>query len=138
MELLLNITWLVVSGTLGLLLVASRRRCEAVSGKCTYSRGTAWISYAILIALLLPAISMTDDLMAMVAPTDGEQIARRYEATSGGPHHAKLQVAMLPVVRDGFRNPLAVIGNLEVLSAFRAFSFLPPQHIQGRAPPTVA
>ena len=138
MELLLNLTWLVVSGALGLLLVASRRSGEAVSGKHTYSRGTAWISYAILIALLLPAISMTDDLMAMVAPTDGEQIARRYEATAGVPQHAKLQVAMLPVVPGGFHTPLVVLGNLEVLSAFDAFSPLLPQHTPGRAPPVVA
>jgi hypothetical protein len=91
-----------------------------------------------LIALLLPAISMTDDLMAMVAPTDGEQIARRYEAIPAGPHHAKLQVAMLPFVPGAFRTPLAVVGNSEVLSVFRAFSPLPPQHTQGRAPPAIA
>lgn len=97
-----------------------------------------WLSYAVLIALLLPAISMTDDLMAMVAPTDGEQIARRYEAMPASPHHAKLQVAMVPVVRNVFRSPLVVIGNLEVIPTSDAFSLLPPLQTQGRAPPVAA
>lgn len=135
MELLLNLTWLTVSVALGVLLIASRGKSEAMSGRCTYTRSTAWISYLILIALLLPAISMTDDLMAKVAPTDNEQVVRRHEVSVGGQHHAEIHITFLCTVHDAPSVLLRCIGNLEILPALRAF--IPPlrQQLQDRAPP---
>ena len=137
MELLLNLTWLVIASALGVLLFASRTKCESMSGKCVYTRSSAWMCYLILIALLLPAISMTDDMMAMVAPTDGEQIARRYEVSAGGQHHAGLHVALFQVVRDGPHAALAFLGNLETIPSLDVFAFSPRQLPQDRAPPSV-
>jgi hypothetical protein len=138
MELLLNLTWLAVSIALGALLWASRSESEAMSGRCLHPRATAWVGYVILIALLLPAISMTDDLMAMVAPTDGEQIARRYDAPLGGQHPAGLHITLFQVARYTLPAPLAF---LEILKPAVAQDFLgsPIRQLpQDRAPPAVA
>jgi hypothetical protein len=105
---------------------------------CASTRSTAWMCYLVLIALLLPAISMTDDMMAMVAPADGEQIARRYEVSAGGQRHVDLHVALFYIVRDGSHVPLVCIGAPEAIPALRAFCFSPRQHMQGRAPPVTA
>ena len=135
MELLLNLTWLAVSVALGVLLIAFRSKSEAMSGRCTYARSSAWISYLILIALLLPAISMTEDLMAMVAAADGEQIVRRDEVSVGGQHHAEIHITFLCTMHDASTVLLCCIGNLEILPALQAF--YPPhrQQLQDRAPP---
>jgi hypothetical protein len=137
-ELLLNLTWLALSIALGVLLVASRSKHEAASGRCVHTRSTAWISYLVLIALLLPAISMTDDLMAMVAPADGEQITRRYDATAVGHHPVHFHVDLFHVVRDPSISPLSCIENLKSTPAFQSF-FPPPRRLaRGRAPPAFA
>ncbi len=138
MELLLNLTWLSLSVSLGVLLLASRSRCKAMFGKCAYTRSTAWISYGILVALLLPAISMTDDLMAMVAPSDGEQIMRRYEASATAYHHHAVIDAVFHNGRDGSAVPLVCTGRLETLPAFRLFAHPPVRQTPGRAPPAAA
>ncbi len=138
MELLLNLTWLAISATLGVLLLASRPGCEVVSGKCAYARSTAWLSYFILIALLLPAISMTDDMMAMVAPADGEQIARRYEVSAGGQRNVDFHVALFCVVPDVSYMRLVCIGVQEVIPSSRAFCLSTRQHTRDRAPPVAA
>jgi hypothetical protein len=78
-ELALNLVWLLISAGLGLQLLAARRKSVPASG---HSRPgwTLWTGYLVLVALLLPAISMSDDLLAMRAPAEGEQIVRRYDA----------------------------------------------------------
>ncbi len=138
MELLLNLTWLTLSVALGVLLVASRSRCKAMFGQCAYTRSTAWISYVILIALLLPAISMTDDLVAMVAPSDGEQILRRYEASVTGYHHHAIIGALFHAGRDGSAVPLVCTGRLETTPTFHLFTLPPVRQTRGRAPPAIA
>jgi hypothetical protein len=142
MELLLNLTWLTIAAVLGVLLLASRSRCQSrcktASAEYTSTRSTAWLCYLILIALLLPAISMTDDMMAMVAPTDGEQIARRYEVSGGGQHHADFHVALFYFVRDFSQVPLVCIGVLETSPEFRSHYSSPRQDTQGRAPPVIS
>lgn len=138
MELLLNLMWLALATALGGLLLVSRGRCEVTSEKCLHTRTTAWICYAVLIALLLPAISMTDDRMAMVAPSDGEQIVRRYETSPSGPHHTSLHGAILHTSRDGLHSPLVWIENLEPAPALHFICSLPPRHMKGRAPPASA
>lgn len=138
MELLLNLTWLVLSVFLGLLLVASRSRGEAASEKCSYKKSTAWVAYVILIALLLPAISMTDDLMAMAAPSDGEQIARRYDGPIFVQHPPAIMGAVCHPARDHSVDPLVCIDRVVALAAVRVSTLLPVRRAQGRAPPTVA
>ena len=136
MELLLNLIWLMIASALGVLLLTSRTKSEAMFGKCVYTRSSAWVCYAVLIALLLPAISMTDDMMAMVAPTDGEQIVRRYEVSVGGQHHAGLHVALFALARDRSHSPLAFLGNVETVPSFDVFAISPRQILQDRAPPS--
>lgn len=136
MELLLNLIWLMIASALGVLVLASRTKSEAMFGKCVHTRSSAWVCYAILIALLLPAISMTDDMMAMVAPSDGEQIVRRYELSVGGQHHADLHVALFPILRDRPHSPLAFLANVETIPSFDVFTISPRQILQGRAPPS--
>jgi hypothetical protein len=93
MELFLNLTWLAVTTLLFALLISSRHGTKRAPGKWTHSHATAWMSCLVLAALLLPAISMTDDLMAMAARADGEQVARRFE-TSARHHSAVLYCAL--------------------------------------------
>lgn len=138
MELLLNLTWLTVSVALGVLLIASRSKSDAMSGRCIYTRSTAWISYLILIALLLPAISMTDDLMAKVAPADSEQVLRRHEVSVGGQHHAEIHITFLCTMHDASTVLLRCIDNLEILPAHHTFYPPPLQHTRDRAPPLTA
>ncbi len=138
MELLLNLTWLFIASVLGVLLLASRSKREAVSEKCVYTRSTAWICYVILIALLLPAISMTDDLMAMVAPMDGEQIMRRYEVSAAVQHHPRFHIAIVQMARHAWDVPLAITANLESIPGLKAFVPPPRRLAQDRAPPAIA
>ncbi len=138
MELLLNLMWLTLAAALGGLLLVSRSRCEAASQNCLHTRTTAWICYAVLIALLLPAISMTDDLMAMVVPSDGEQITRRYEACPSGPQHANLHEAILHTSRNGLHTPPVWIENLDPTPALHTICSQLPRHTQDRAPPAIA
>ena len=138
MELLLNLTWLLVSAVLGVLLLTTRSKYQAPSQKLTYTRATAWISYLVLIALLLPAISMTDDLTAMVAPTDGEQIVRRYEVPAGAQPYANLHTVLFRTVRDAIWVAPVYSDGLEILPPFHVFRTLPRRFSQDRAPPFVA
>lgn len=135
MELLLNLTWLVVSASLGALLLASRRQCEAAQQDSFHSRSIAWISYFVLIALLLPVISMTDDRMAMVASSDGERITRRYQTHVSGRPHQQIPVSFVRVMREGAVAPRLLIGNLEVSAAAVVLPSAITERRQGRAPP---
>jgi hypothetical protein len=138
MELLLNTTWLVISVALIALLLASRSRCVDKYKSTIHSRSTAWISLLVLIALLLPAISMTDDLMAMVTPTDGEQILRRYDSCAGSPQPAHLHLTILHVARNVCYSPLTVIGEIESAPALQMNCAPHPRYTQDRAPPATA
>ncbi len=135
MELLLNLSWLAASAILGILLLESRGRRKAVSAQYIHSHSAAWISYLILVAMLLPVISMTDDLQAMVTPTDGEQIARRYEAPVPSHFPVHLHGAVFFPVRSGSFAPVPDA------SPFEADLYLCPsdrfsrQTTQDRAPP---
>lgn len=138
MELLLNLTWLAVSVILGTLLIVSRSKRDAASGSWTYSRSTAWIAYAVLIALLLPAISMTDDLMAMATPSDGEQVVRRYESLTACQLHPGTPCAIFHVVRDHFPSPLACIERMRLVPDLTIPTIPLTRYTRDRAPPATA
>ncbi|MGH9616292.1 MAG: hypothetical protein ACRD28_06075 [Acidobacteriaceae bacterium] len=89
----------------------------------------------ILIAMLLPVISMTDDLQAMVTPTDGEQIVRRFEVSANGHFHLHLHPTMSLPVRNSSFAPLPDAGPLGPVQDFYPSYRLHRQTIQGRAPP---
>lgn len=73
MELLLNFLWL----SLSLLLVVTWIRAAKL-GHTNYT-WTAFVALGLLLVLLLPVISMTDDLVAMENPTEIEHVVRRSE-----------------------------------------------------------
>lgn len=138
MELLLNLLWLATSGVLGVLLLNSRGRRGVASEDYVHSHSAAWISYLVLIAMLFPAISMTDDIQAMLAPTDGEQIVRRIE--SAVPSHSPVHVhrTVFLQVRSVWLAPVIEAGSPEAVRDFYpSYSWL-QQTTQGRAPPDAA
>ena len=74
-ELFLNSVWLSVSVFLVILCLRSFR-----NGHTKLPWSTV-IALCLLLVLLFPVISMTDDLVAMTAPADAEQMLRRYDAS---------------------------------------------------------
>jgi hypothetical protein len=72
-ELLLNFLWLSVSVALILFWVRATLRGE------TEVNLTAVVAIVLLLALLLPVISITDDLIASDSPTESEHLVRRVE-----------------------------------------------------------
>jgi competence protein ComGC len=72
-ELFLNLLWCVFS----LLLVVHWTR--AASLRRNWKTGKAFVALLLLILLLLPVISVTDDLVTMTSPTEDEHIVRRGE-----------------------------------------------------------
>jgi hypothetical protein len=75
-ELFLNLVWLFVS----LLLIFGWGHA-IVRGKCAREKWVSAVALVLLVVLLFPVISMTDDLVAMAAPDEGEHAVRRAEAT---------------------------------------------------------
>ncbi|MCU1225560.1 MAG: hypothetical protein JWQ42_3653 [Edaphobacter sp.] len=75
MELFLNSVWLSVSVFLVILCLRSFRNGHT---KLTWS---TVIALCLLLVLLFPVISMTDDLVAMTTPADAEHMFRRYDAS---------------------------------------------------------
>ena len=72
MELFLNIVWLSVSIVLVILCVHSIRHERT---KLSWS---AAVALCLLLVLLFPVISMTDDLQAMTATVEVEHVLRRH------------------------------------------------------------
>jgi hypothetical protein len=89
-ELFLNLAWVATSVFLVIAWIWSIREGH------TQFAWTTLIALVVLIVILFPAISMTDDLIAMSAPAEGEHMIRRSEA---------------PLV------PVAVLGLLGALAA---------------------
>lgn len=134
-ELVLNLAWLTISVGLGAAFLLSRSRRKGSPVKCTYGRSTAWIAYLLLVAFLLPAISMTDDLMAMTAPADGEQVVRRYEATTVGHFPVVLHVANFLGVSSEVPAPAFVTVGTVVLPTIPTTYLIFSKLKSSRAPP---
>jgi len=90
METILNLAWVLLAGVLVCLWVRNAPRC-----------GASWqmqvVSLAILILILFPVISVTDDLQAAQNPADVETYVRRGHS-SGSQHALFPVVAALPPV----------------------------------------
>ena len=135
MELILNLLWLAASVSLGVVLVRSRSRRHLTSKDCIHSQSTVWVSYLVLIAMLLPVISMTDDLQAMVTPADSEQIVRRFEAAI--PSHAPVHLHPTVFLQVGsvWLAPVVEARRLDAVRDFNPSYIWHRQTTQGRAPP---
>ena len=95
MELFLNFIWLSVSLALIVTWVKAVRRGDT---KCSW---TVFLALVLLVVLLLPVISMTDDLVAMANPTELEHTVRRSDlslAQSIQDIAALLDVGMLAIL----------------------------------------
>lgn len=138
MELLLNLLWLAASASLGVLLLNSRGWRVAAPEDRIHPHSAAWISYLILVAMLLPVISMTDDMQAMVTSRDSEQIVRRMEASSPGHSPVHLHGTVFLHVRSVSLAPVFEARPLEAVRDFYSSYCCHWQTTQGRAPPAIA
>jgi hypothetical protein len=85
--------------------------------------------------MLLPVISMTDDLRAMVTPADGEQIVRRFEAAVTSHASVDLHPTMFLQVGNGWLAPVIEGRPLEAVRNFYPSYSWHQRTTQGRAPP---
>jgi hypothetical protein len=91
MELILNLAWLVLSTVLVLGYAAFAR--SALRSR----RWTVVVALVVLILVLLPAISMTDDIAAINNPAETDHMFRRHEAPL--PVHTDVAgVAIVPLL----------------------------------------
>ena len=88
MELILNLVWALLA-TLMLWLWMRHAPCVCLS------RRTQLVALAMLILILLPVISVTDDLQALQNPAELDCCARRHHAVSC-PHSIFPAAATLP------------------------------------------
>jgi hypothetical protein len=137
-ELLFNLLWLAASASLGIGLLYSRGRRRVASEGVIHSHSAAWVSYLILIAMLLPVISMTDDMQAMVTSTDGEQIVRRIESAVPGHSPVHFHRTVFLQTRSVWLAPVFESRPLESVRNFHPSYCWHRQTTQGRAPPAVA
>lgn len=75
MELFFNLLWLALSGVLlGVWLV---RRDRWADDSLRSTVGVQLVALALLIVVLLPVVSLTDDLQARTMPAESEHLLRR-------------------------------------------------------------
>jgi hypothetical protein len=90
-ELFLNLAWFSVSVWLFARWIGAVRRR---GGKIEW---TAIIALALLVVLLLPAISLTDDLMAMHSPAEAQRALPRHQ-TGLPPVHSAVLLDIAPLL----------------------------------------
>jgi hypothetical protein len=88
LEVLFNLLWLALSGSLVGLWLWSQRRWAYEPLRV--STRMQIMALAILIVILLPVVSLTDDLQACTAPAEVEHLIRRgdLQAHADSPLHA--------------------------------------------------
>jgi hypothetical protein len=128
MELLLNIAW----AFLAIVMVGLWLR---FSPRDTPNRGIQLVALAVLLFILLPAISMTDDLLAAQNPAEIDCCLRRDHESSAHPCDF-LMVAALPLLL--FSGLAAGIQYSTVPGIVAPLSSDPPAlaSIQNRPPPS--
>ena len=87
MEVFLNCTWALVA----LLLIEMRRRMET---RTSTHRRNSLVALAMLLVILFPVISVTDDLWSIQYPAETDTALRRNHLDAGG--HSPLTVFALP------------------------------------------
>jgi hypothetical protein len=93
-EIVLNCLWLL----LGLSLIAGWSAHACRSNTCAnetlrLSRGLQFTALLLLIVLLLPVISVSDDIAMCTAPGDAERALRLHDPLHGSPLSAALEPA---------------------------------------------
>lgn len=94
MELLLNLVWLLISAAIFAGLALSLRRERQRGFEEHASPYLRYISALVLVFILLPVISMTDDLHAMPMMAEGERAVRAQAADTSQQQH-KMRVPVL-------------------------------------------
>jgi hypothetical protein len=126
-EIFLNLAWAVLAVT----LVALWLRTGSTTGQ---SRRSQIIAIAVLIAILFPVISVSDDLMAAQNPAETDNCQRRDHLVSGGAHALLATATEPPPILTG-----VVFGFLQYVSpgqfAPRAADLPALTSISNRPPP---
>lgn len=136
MELIFNLLWLTLSLALILWWVIGQRRGSRESRG--YSRRMQIVALVILIVVLLPVVSLTDDLRTGATPAEAEHFARRVDLQINPDTHLhSLSVAIFAVVA------LEQASRLQTLSYLRpaAETKAPSAHhvrVSGNRPPPFA
>jgi hypothetical protein len=131
LELLLNLVWVLVSAGIFFLVAAPS---HPQSRYRRYSSLTRCVAALVLTFLLLPVISMTDDLHAMPAMADGERAAKPSIATVQALAPVNLLFAQL--ARAFFHRP-RVLGFFETEKVFHPeIAWISTRH-SNRAPPAL-
>jgi hypothetical protein len=102
-ELLFNLLWVVLStGLIGLWLVSRHRWGDSMPRPNGHMQIAA---LAILIVVLLPVVSLTDDLLACTAPAEIEHLVRRHllDHVDSSLESAATLAAALVSSQDAFR-----------------------------------
>ena len=128
MELFFNVAWLVVAGVLVTLWLRGDRRGNA-------ERRAQLIAMAVLIAILLPVISVSDDLQAIQNASEADNYLRRDHLVPSNPSPVQPMLAVvLPAMSAGLG-----FGFLRFIAP-SLLSVLEPEHpeiagIDNRPPP---
>jgi hypothetical protein len=93
-EALFNLLWLALSGVLAAcwLFSLERRKKKKKRG---YAMHVQVVALAMLIFVLLPAVSLTDDLQTYTAPAESEHLSRRADllaSPDSAPQHAAILI----------------------------------------------
>ena len=137
MELLLNLVWLLLS--LALLAGAWSRWCCVQVPPSRIERRRRYLTVFVLSFLLLPVISMTDDLHAMTTMAESERTDLKVAAVQS--QHLQDQTQIHPAFSAGpdyLEVPCICIG---LIGPFRLLpdAAAPPIALQSdRAPPVIA
>ena len=133
MEIFFNVMWVAITLALCAAWLSRLRRNRT---ECVLPTiGVQLIALAVLAAILLPVISLTDDLQATTNPAETEHIARRVDLQpSPEPSLHRLPVALALLVAPPAEPPMALTAFLSaeqpaspaIVGFFRALATRPP------------
>lgn len=135
MELLFNLVWLALS--LGLLTSLGCKLARHSGHAVTWRQ--RYFAAIVLSFLLLPVISMTDDLHAMTAMAESERSSDRRTCTvqtQAPQHHVRIHPAFSAAPSETGA-PLACVGQVAVLFSATHTTLPPCKPHSDRAPPSL-
>jgi hypothetical protein len=137
LEILLNLVWVTLSVAVSVFWLL--RRVQFNGDEHAISLKTQLVSLAVILLILLPVVSLTDDLQASIAPAEVEHACRRGDALPG--HDATLQSQFAIVAT--WLIVLHAPNSFAVRSTSQAAEVLHPQSgfahpFQSRPPPCAA
>jgi len=136
-EILLNLVWVSLSAALSVFWLL-RRAPDAGDGH-SVSLKTQLVSLAVVFLILLPVVSLTDDLQAFIAPAEVEHACRRGDALPGHDAQPESQFAIVSIwlVVLHSPNPIAIGGAEQTTAQLHPHSGF-TRAFQSRPPPSVA